>query len=69
MGVTQPNIAGKITAYPLYAYTLDWISKQRGKYYEGIVSSTNLPSLNLHYRMGAYAMDVTDEYIWRKGIR
>lgn len=67
MGVTRPGIRGKMAAPALYRAMLEGQAAKFRKYW-GYVSAANTASLNLHYRLGARAMAVYDEYILRPTV-
>jgi len=70
LGVTKAGIKGKMAAIPLYNGLLDRMFLSEGGGYVkycGYISSTNTASLNLHYQLGAKAVQVIDEYIYRVG--
>lgn len=69
LGVTRPDIKGKMIAYGLYANVLKMLAENEHgnfKYYYGDVSSTNLASLNLHIQLGAKIKKIYDEFIYRE---
>lgn len=65
MGVTRPGIRGKMAAPALYRAMLEGQKEKGFRKYWGWVSAANTASLNLHYRLGARATAVCDEYILR----
>ena len=65
LGVTMPTISGKVAAYPLYCGMLNELQNWGIKKYLGTISSSNLPSLNLHIQLGAQMVEVKDKYILR----
>lgn len=64
LGVTKPGIRGKMAAPGLYAAMLEG-QRDRFQKYLGRVSSSNVSSLNLHFRLGAKVSSVYDEFIFR----
>ena len=66
LGAVLPEITGRAVAYPMYCTFLNELQKQGYKEYIGIVSSSNITSINLHIQLGAYVTEVTDEYILRR---
>lgn len=67
MGATRPGIRGKMAAPALYRAMLERQATGFRKYW-GYVSAANTASLNLHYRLGARATAVYDEYILRPTV-
>jgi L-amino acid N-acyltransferase YncA len=66
LGVTEPSIVGKVSAYPLYRETLNILQSKSYRKYVGRVSTANAASLNLHFQLGARVIGIEDIYIWRK---
>lgn len=66
LGVTDNSIIGKMTAFMLYSYMMDYGYQLGYKKYLGRVSASNIASLNLHINLGAIVSNVSDEYIYRR---
>lgn len=63
LGITRPDMLGKMAAFPLYNAMLNGMREAGFKKYIGRVSSSNLASVNLHINLGAKVAGIYDEYI------
>lgn len=65
LGATEPGITGKMIAFPLYNYMLNYMAEKKYSQYYGVVSSANMNSINLHNQLGGKVIGIYDKYIYK----